>query len=384
MDTMADNGAAQTARQDTRAERQTVWRLAVWQARAAAQRLAVIGAQDDAARLRQIMAGAVEGAPPARLEPSAVAHESRGLHGLAAHKSGIGIVRGAPAHRRGSLDPRSVLDLFRGQGLPQTRSDYAADRATTAVLQSGILRLRLPAGWQRAPACAVWQRAAARLPAPRSAADWQTAAQRAARACAVWQRYVLRLPQGQEAQRAAAAACQDSTDAAPQAARLPALQVWQRALPRLRKAQELATAAQRLRLAGNCAPRTAADFQARLDSCACAACAAHLRGQRQRAAHYLPADAAPLPARAPEPDCAPWLDWNLRAARLRLAARLRSAQADRGFRGSAVGTAQPQALPELRQADPRQIVAAACGKPVGALRLAPARRAGKAHRLPVY
>ena len=130
-----DNGTGALAQTWNRAEQTRVWRLALWEARAHARRLDLQGAQEDLARLLQIIAGAQEGTPPARLEPNAQAHDSRALHCIVMHPSRIGMVKGAPRTRRGSLDPQTCADTFRGQGLPQTRADYRADYSVSAVLR---------------------------------------------------------------------------------------------------------------------------------------------------------------------------------------------------------------------------------------------------------
>jgi hypothetical protein len=205
-----DNGTGALAQVYNRAEQTRVWRLALWHARANARRLHMQGAQEDLARLLQIIAGAQEGTPPARLEPSAQAHESRGLHCIVMHPSRIGMQKGAPAIRRGSLDPRDCADTFRGQGMPQTRADYRADYAVSA-------HLRERAEEQK----------------QEQAEEWTSAVERAERALFVWQRFILRLPAGGKAEQEQAEQAEQEQGKA----RKPAILVYLRGLRPLRKAQ---------------------------------------------------------------------------------------------------------------------------------------------------
>jgi len=135
---LTDNGTALIGQGqgDSRAERQQVWRLAVWHARQAQRRAWQSGDAGTVSRLSLILSGAIEGTPPARLEPVTIAHESRGLHSIVMHPSRCGMVRGSAQTRRGSLDPQSIADTMRGQGQPQTRADYSADRALASILRA--------------------------------------------------------------------------------------------------------------------------------------------------------------------------------------------------------------------------------------------------------
>jgi hypothetical protein len=136
---LTDNGAAQlaqTGQGDSGVECMQVWRLAVWHARQAQRRAWLSGDAGTVSRLALILSGAIEGTPPARLEPVTIAHESRGLHSIVMHPSRCGMVRGSAQTRRGSLDPQTMADTMRGQGAPQTRADYSADRALASILRA--------------------------------------------------------------------------------------------------------------------------------------------------------------------------------------------------------------------------------------------------------
>ena len=135
---VTDNGTAQLGQGqgDSRHERAQVWRLAVWHARQAQRRAWLSGDAGTVSRLSLILSGALEGTPPARLEPVTIAHESRGLHSIVMHPSRCGMVRGSAQTRRGSLDPQTMADTMRGQGQPQTRADYSADRALASILRA--------------------------------------------------------------------------------------------------------------------------------------------------------------------------------------------------------------------------------------------------------
>lgn len=342
-----DNGAALLAVQGTRADARMEWRLAVWQARQAAHRLTVCGDWHELRRLESIMAGALEGVPPARLEPCSIAHESRGLRSFSMHKGGAGMVAGPARHRRGSLDPAGVWDTIRGQGLPQTRTDYRADYTIAARLRPAAL--------------------------PNQSADWQAAAAAAARALTVWQRYILRLPSGMQPEEREKQG----------KARKPAILRHLRGLRPLRKAQARALRAVLER--GGHRPASLLQDAARANCapCACPACAEQAARARARAAEYSAEEDGPytLQAPAPESDSAPWLDWQLRSARLQRAARLqRSACASPAQSERSYQTASPAALPALRDAQPRAVVAAACGLPaLQPMRLA-ARKCGRCGR----
>ena len=287
-----DNGARQSAQSDDRTEERREWRLAVWQARAELWRAMIQRDPGTQSRIATILAGAVEGTPPARLEPSTVAHASRGLHAVVMHSSRIGMVRGTARHVRGSLDPQSVWDTVRGQGGAQTRSDYFADAAASRVLRSD---------------------------AQGSAPDWLPAIGRAARALQVWARAtrISRAPWQSE---------REPEPAEPEPEREPAFRTWNRSLARLRRAQAAARAA---RAGVDCAPVTLEQFQRRSEACQgcdCHTCTTLVASLRAIRAAATDCPDLPIVPRS-EPDSAPWMNWQLRKARLLRRDRLRRARA---------------------------------------------------------
>lgn len=328
-----DNGTGALAQTWNRAEQTRVWRLALWEARAHARRLDLQGAQEDLARLLQIIAGAQEGTPPARLEPNAQAHDSRALHCIVMHPSRIGMVRGAPRTRRGSLDPQTCADTFRGQGLPQTRADYRADYAVSAHL---------------------------REQAEEQEQDWASAEERAERALFVWQRYILRLPAGGKAEQAEQAEQEQGK------ARRPAILAYLRGLRPLRKAQ--ARALRAVLQAGGHGPASLEQEEARryCAPCACPACAEQTarvtaRILRLREQETEQEQTKVLPALPVLQDPAPYLDWRLRAKRLARLARLRALRHNaQTFTPLGLQTTGETYGPPLRLADPRAIVRGAC------------------------
>jgi hypothetical protein len=245
-------------------------------------------------RLEIILAGAVEGTPPARFEPSTVAHASRGLHAVVMHSSRVGMVRGTARHVRGSLDPRAEWDTVRGQGSAQTRADYFADAAASRVL---------------------------RADAQGSAPEWLPAIGRAARALDVWARVsrLSRAPWRPEPEPA---------EPEPEPEREPAFRTWNRSLARLRRAQAAARAA---RAGLDCAPMPLQFYLVRAERCAPCACrtcqAMEAMAKRWRAlCRDTESEATTSPVPHPEPDSAPWLDWQLRKVRLLRRDRLRRAR----------------------------------------------------------
>lgn len=287
-----DNGARDNARADDRTEERREWRLALWAARAELWRAMVARDAGTQSRLATILAGAVEGVPPARLEPATVAHASRGLHAIVMHPSRVGMVRGTARHVRGSLDPQAPWDTVRGQGSAQTRADYFADASASRAL---------------------------RADAQGSAPDWLPVIGRAARALQVWARAtrLSRAPWRPEPE-----------PAEPEPERESAFRSWNRSLARLRRAQASARAA---RAGLDCAPITLQHYLERAERCApcdCHTCQAlEAMAQRRRAMlAETESEATAIPAPHPEPDSAPWLDWRLRAARRAKLARLRAAR----------------------------------------------------------
>lgn len=351
---ITDNGTGALAQVYNRAEQTRLWRLALWHARANARRLHMQGAQGDLARLLQIIAGAQEGTPPARLEPSAQAHESRGLHCIVMHPSKVGMQKGAPAIRRGSLDPRDCADTFRGQGLPQTRADYRADYAVSAHLRDSDLT-----------AYDIWQRARSlqnytKLHQEQEQAEsWTAAAERAERALFVWQRFILRLPAGKAEQE------QEQAEQEQGKARKPAILAYLRGLRPLRKAQ--ARALRAVLQAGGHGPTSLEQEEARryCAPCACPACAEHsarvtARILRLRDQAEEQEQAKVLPALPVLHDPAPYLDWRLRAKRLARLAHLRALRHNaQTFAPLGLQTTGETYGPPLRLADPRAVCSAA-------------------------
>ncbi len=289
-----DNGARDAAREDDRTEERREWRLAVWAARAELWRATVACDAGTQSRIAMILSGAVEGTPPARLEPCRLAHASRGLHAVVMHSSRIGMVRGTARHVRGSLDPQAAWDTVRGQGSAQTRADYFADAAASRNL---------------------------RAEAQGSAPDWLPAIGRAARALQVWARAtrISRAPWRPEAE----------SDSESESNCEPAFRSWNRSLARLRRAQAAARAA---RAGMNCAPMPLQAYLVRAERCApcdCQTCQSmEAMAKRWRAlCAETESEATSSTAPYPEPDSAPWMNWNLRKARLLRRDRLRCARA---------------------------------------------------------
>lgn len=351
-----DNGTGALAQTWNRAEQTRVWRLALWEARAHARRLDLQGAQEDLARLLQIIAGAQEGTPPARLEPNAQAHDSRALHCIVMHPSRIGMVKGAPRTRRGSLDPQTCADTFRGQGLPQTRADYRADYSVSAVLRP-ILQAEQAEQAEQEEA----NRGGTLCQATEGGGIWSTAEDRAGRALQVWQRYILRLPAGTEQ------AEQEQAEQEEQGkARKPAILSYLRGLRPLRKAQTRALA--RILQSGGHKPASLLQEQARAvcAPCDCPACAEQTKrararlqtlrafAQEQEGQEQKTADLVPMH------DPAPYLDWHLRAKRMQTVARLRALQTRaQDYTPLGLQTTGETYGPPLRLADARAVCSAA-------------------------
>ena len=361
-----DNGTGALAQTWNRAEQARVWRLALWHARAHARRLDLHGAQEDLARLLQIIAGAQEGTPPARLEPNAQAHDSRGLHCIVMHPSKVGMVKGAPRTRRGSLDPQTCADTIRGQGLPQTRADYRADYSLSAVLRP-ILQAEAEQDQEQEQAEAEAEEQAdqeqeqeEQEEQAQAQVDWTTAEERAGRAMQVWQRYILRLPSASEQEQEQAEQEEQGK------ARSPAILRDLRGLRPLRKAQTRALA--RILQSGGHKPAGLLQEQARAAcaACACPACAEQTKrararlqtlrafAQEQAEQEQKTADLAPLH------DPAPYLDWRLRAKRLQTVACLRALRLPaQDYTPLGLQTTGETYGPPLRLADPRAVCSAA-------------------------
>ena len=365
-----DNGTGALAQGWNRAEQARIWRLVLWEARSQARRLGLHGAQEDLARLLQIIAGAQEGTPPARLEPNAQAHESRGLHCIVMHPSKVGMVKGAPRTRRGSLDPQTCADTIRGQGLPQTRADSRADYSLSAVLRP-ILQAEAEQDQEQEQAEAEAEEQADQeqeqeeqeeQEQAQAQVDWTTAEDRAGRALQVWQRYILRLPSASEQEQEQAEQEQEEQGKV----RKPAILRYLRGLRPLRKAQARALA--RILQGGGHKPAGLLQEQARAACapCTCHACAEQTKrararlqvlqayAQEQAEQEQKTADLAPLH------DPAPYLDWRLRAKRLQLVARLRALQTRaQDYTPRGLQTTGENYGPPLRLADPRAVCSAA-------------------------